>query len=79
MAVQEKHVVSPSQTPGAGQRVAGRQGAHFQKGIYLVPTSAADGRERWETIIRLLSRKRRDKQVDALMAMLGITEKGDGK
>jgi hypothetical protein len=79
MAGLEKVVVSPPPTARAGRPVAGRQGVCLQKGIYLVPTSAADGRKRWETIIRLLSGKRRDKQVDELMAMLGITEKGAGK
>jgi hypothetical protein len=69
---------SPPATGTGGVRVAGRQGLCLKRGLYLVPTSKVDGRKRWETVIRLLSQKAQDREVDELLAMLGITrERGD--
>lgn len=71
--------LSPTPTPGPAQGVTGRQGVRLQKGLFLVPTSKVDGRKRWETIIRLLGQKARDKEVDELMVMLRVANEGAGK
>ncbi len=45
-------------------------GIHWKDGIYLVPTSDVDGKQRWETIILLLFPKVRDDGIGQFLAKL---------
>lgn len=47
-------------------------GKPWRDGIYLVPTSAIDGRKRWQTIILLLANKVDNENIVDVLSGLGL-------